>query len=291
MTGFAQSRRATPAGEVSISLRGVNHRGLDLVFYLQPELLVFENDMRAALKRSIGRGHVELRGSILRSAEAQSTEYSRAAIARYVAAFRHAAHEHGLNQHPDLNVAFSQSGVWEQSGLTANESQAPQVLEIVEECIVAFNAQREREGRGLVTELDREAAEVGKSSRDIAALRTDALPFLQERLRDRLSELLAQSTLSEARLAEETAILVDRSDIQEELARLDIHTSELQNVLTGGGEMGKRLDFLLQEMNRETNTILSKTSGAGDAALTITRRALAIKASIEKMREQSLNIE
>jgi uncharacterized protein (TIGR00255 family) len=92
-------------------------------------------------------------------------------------------------------------------------------------------------------------------------------------------------------LAQEAAMLAERSDIGEELARLKIHSGELAALLEAGGEVGKKLDFLLQEMNRETNTILSKTNGAGEAALKITSRALEVKASIEKIREQSLNLE
>ena len=93
------------------------------------------------------------------------------------------------------------------------------------------------------------------------------------------------------RLAQEAAILADRSDIGEELARLKIHSGQLAALLDAGGEVGKKLDFLLQEMNRETNTILSKTSGAGAPAMQITDLALAAKAAIEKIREQSLNLE
>jgi len=126
-------------------------------------------------------------------------------------------------------------------------------------------------------------------------IRTRALPAFHARLQDRLTDLLngsgSRGAIEPQRLAQEAALLADRSDIGEEIARLRIHSSQLGGLLDTGGEVGKKLDFLLQEMNRETNTILSKTSGIGEAGLNITELALGAKADIEKIREQSLNLE
>jgi uncharacterized protein (TIGR00255 family) len=106
-----------------------------------------------------------------------------------------------------------------------------------------------------------------------------------------LRELLRSNSVDPQRLAQEVAMLVDRSDISEEISRLQIHSDQLGELLKSGGEIGKRMDFLLQEMNRETNTILSKTTGIGELGLRITDIALSAKAEIEKIREQSLNLE
>ncbi|HYO83854.1 MAG TPA: DUF1732 domain-containing protein, partial [Bryobacteraceae bacterium] len=106
-----------------------------------------------------------------------------------------------------------------------------------------------------------------------------------------LSELLDGSGLDPPRLVQEAALLADRSDVGEEIERLRIHSGQLEDILRGGDEVGKKLDFLLQEMNRETNTILSKTNGLGGAALRITELAVAAKSDIEKVREQALNLE
>jgi uncharacterized protein (TIGR00255 family) len=130
-----------------------------------------------------------------------------------------------------------------------------------------------------------------EASSDIERIRADALPQFHEKLRQKLSSLLGEAAITESRLVEEAALLADKSDIQEELVRLSVHSDELRRTFEVGGEIGKRLDFLLQEMHRETNTILSKTSGIGEAGLTITNRALGIKANIEKIREQVLNLE
>jgi uncharacterized protein (TIGR00255 family) len=126
---------------------------------------------------------------------------------------------------------------------------------------------------------------------EMEKIRAGAQEVFQNRLTERLKELLNGVQVEPQRLAQEAAILADRSDIGEELARLKIHASQLAGLLDAGGESGKKIDFLLQEMNRETNTILSKTSGAGEIGLKMTELGLAAKAAIEKIREQSLNLE
>jgi uncharacterized protein (TIGR00255 family) len=122
-------------------------------------------------------------------------------------------------------------------------------------------------------------------------IRSKATAAFQKRLKERLSDLLRGAGIEPQRLAQEAALLADRSDISEELIRLKTHAGQLEELLDNGGETGKKLDFLLQEMNREANTVLSKTGGLGELGLTITDLALAAKAEIDKIREQSLNIE
>ena len=122
-------------------------------------------------------------------------------------------------------------------------------------------------------------------------IRAGAVPAFQKRLREKLGELLNGSAVDPQRIVQEAAVLADRSDIAEELMRLRTHAGQLQAMLDSAGEVGKRLDFLLQEMNRESNTVLSKTGGLGDLGLTITDLALAAKSEIDKIREQSLNLE
>jgi len=159
------------------------------------------------------------------------------------------------------------------------------------ECAAELNAFREREGQALVGAIREELASVVAHSATILALRSQALPRFAARLRERLQALLSDLNLPENRLLEEAAILADRSDVQEELTRLEVHSRELGRLLDEGGEIGKRLDFLLQEMNRETNTVLSKSSGIGEDGLQITGLGLAVKANIERIREQALNLE
>jgi uncharacterized protein (TIGR00255 family) len=295
MTGFAQVRKQTELGDLSVSLRSVNHRGLDLHFHLGNEFLQFESAMRALLKERIGRGHVEIRTVLARTAGSNGLGYSSEALKSYVAAFLAAAAELQLECKPDLNVLLGLPGVvGNGSGADAKPLDAafqPILLEALAECLDGLNAVREREGGELRKALLSELAQIEQARTEIAALCEQATPYLLERLREKLNELLKSAGISEARLAEEAAILADRSDVEEELTRLAIHTRELRRIVETGGAVGKPLDFLLQELNRETNTTLAKSSGAGDPALKITNLGLGVKANIERIREQALNLE
>ena len=292
MTGFAQVRRETPAGELTVSLRSVNGRGLDLHFHQSSEFAPFENAIRALLKAGIRRGHVEVRLNLSRAPQAGQAGYNREQLAKHLAVFRLASSDFNLEAPPDLHKFLSMPGVLDApSSEELDSGFEKDLLKAVEACIAELNACREREGSELRHQFEAETAEIEKSATRITELRQDALPVLRQRLTERLRELLAESTISDSRLTEEAAILADRSDIGEELTRLTVHTGELRRILREGGEVGKRLDFLLQEMNRETNTILSKTSGAGEIGLSVSAFALGVKANIERIREQALNLE
>lgn len=293
MTGYAVVRRETSAGELTISLRSVNHRGLDLHFHALGDLTAFENAMRAVLKQNLGRGHVEIRIALKRDIDLEPASYNRELLGRYLSSFRQACAEFEIDSKPDLNVFFAMPGILDR----ASDSRAldstfeAEILSALQACLDHLNAYREQEARELCAGLEPEISAIAEQTREIEHIRAEALPHFHERLRERLKDLLGDAGVSETRLAEEAAVLSERSDVQEELIRLNVHTEELKRVFQAGGEIGKRLDFLLQEMNRETNTILSKTSSAGEAGLKITNFALGIKANIEKIREQALNLE
>src|SRR5579885_3405986 len=163
----------------------------------------------------------------------------------------------------------------------------PALREALSQALDDLNCFRAREGAEIALEMRSHNARVAEAAEQIEKIRDGAAAAFQSRLAERLKDLLKGAQLDPQRLAQEAAILADRSDIGEELARLKIHSAQLAGLLDGGGEVGKKLDFLLQEMNRETNTVLSKTSGAGEAGLRITKLALGAKAAIEKIREQS----
>lgn len=292
MTGFARVHRATPHGEIVVNVKGVNHRGLDLHFHNSAEFDQFENAMRAVIKRSVVRGHVELRVSIQRT-EDGAAGLNEALLNQYVTAFRKAARDHHLSETtPDLNAAFRLPGMF---GAAFSEELSsdvePALLRALEEALDSFNEFRAREGSELAAFIRGHNSSIGKLCSGIQDIRAGALPVFQQRLTDRLKDLLRNSTVEPQRLVQEAAILADRTDIGEEVARLSIHSGQLEEILIAGGEVGKKIDFLLQEMNRETNTILSKTNGIGDIGLKITDLALAAKADIEKIREQALNLE
>jgi uncharacterized protein (TIGR00255 family) len=214
-------------------------------------------------------------------------------VARYVTAFRQAAADFGIAGEPDLNAAFRLPGAFGTDGTAVDldENYEAELLRVVGRCADELNAFRAREGSELVQLFEKEARAIKEQAGKMRAIRNNAVPQMQQRLLERLQSLAADVTVEPRRLAEEVAFLVDRSDVSEELSRLEIHGEQLLEMLRNGGEAGKKIDFLLQEMNRETNTILSKTSGIGETGLIMSELALETKANIERIREQALNIE
>jgi uncharacterized protein (TIGR00255 family) len=293
MTGFARVQKTTAEGELVVILKSLNHRGLDLHFHGGSEFDSLENAMRAAIKKSVIRGHLDVRISIVRPIQNGATGLNQAMLKSYLAAFRKAAEDNALaGATPDLNAAFRIPGMFGSPGIEeANPKIEKVLIEAVEDALKHLNQFRSREGGELADLIRKHNKEIAKHGAQIEEIRSRAIPLFQQRLGERLKELLRNTTVEPQRLTQEAALLADRSDIGEEVQRLKIHSRQLDEILDKGGEVGKKLDFLLQEMNRETNTILSKTNGIGELGLRITELALATKSEIEKIREQALNLE
>jgi uncharacterized protein (TIGR00255 family) len=293
MTGFARVKRSLAAGELTLSLKSVNHRGLDLHFHLPPEFDAIENEIRSALKNGIARGHVQIHLSFVRSAAPGDAPLNRPLLDAYIRAFREAAETFRLAGEPDLNALLRVPGMLSAGGEDDDlpEEVTRAVLELTAEALAMLNVFRDCEGAATGRELRQRCENISGLVDHMEQIRAGAVPAFQKRLRDKIDDLLHGAAVDPQRLAQEAALLADRSDIAEELVRLRTHAGQLQAMLKAGGEVGKRLDFLLQEMNRESNTILSKTGGLGDLGLTITELALSAKAEIDKIREQSLNLE
>jgi uncharacterized protein (TIGR00255 family) len=293
MTGFARVRKEIAEGEIVLTLKTVNHRGLDMHFHLPPEFDAIENDVRGAVKSGVARGHVHVHIACNRTAAAGAAPLNRAMLQAYMSAFREAAEMYQLPNQPDLNAAFRVPGMLSTGAESAPLSEAvvQAVVDAATEAVAILNTVREGEGAATAGELRQRC----RAIRDLVArmdeIRGGAIGAFQKRLKEKLADLLKGAGIDPQRLAQEAALLTDRSDIAEELMRLRTHAGQLESMLAGGGEVGKRLDFLLQEMNREANTVLSKTGGLGDLGLTITDLALAAKSEIDKIREQSLNLE
>jgi len=292
MTGYSRVHRSTAHGEITVTLKSVNHRGLDLHFHLEAQLDPFESSMRAALKKVLLRGHVDIRCSAVRAGDCTAAGLNVPLLQGYLAAFRKVAADEKLDAVPDLNQAFRIPGMF---GAT-DESEADPAIEgavltVLNEAVTGLQQSREREGAELAIVLREHNAGIAQGAAEMQQIRSRAIPAFQSRLVERLQELLRNSTFDAQRIAQEAALLADRSDIGEEISRLQIHSRQLDEILDNGGETGKKLEFLSQEMNRETNTILSKTTGLGEVGLRITDLALAAKAAIEKIREQALNLE
>ena len=291
MTGFARVRKDTERGEIVATLKSVNHRGLDMHCRMPAEMDALEHDVRGVVKGGVARGHVEIQISFTRTAGAAAT-LNRPLLDAYVQAFRDAAALYGLGGQPDLNSALSIPGMLSAAGdEEVEEAVAKAVLEAAAEALAMLNAFREREGAAIAQEMRQRCRNVRDLVSRMEEIRAGAGAAFHKRLQEKLADLLAGAAMDPQRLAQEAAVLADRSDIAEELLRLRTHAAQLDVLLSGDGEVGKRLDFLLQEMNRESNTVLSKTGGLGDLGLTMTELALAAKSEIDKIREQSLNLE
>jgi uncharacterized protein (TIGR00255 family) len=293
MTGFARARGAVGEVDVTISLKAVNHRGLDIHFYASSELDPFEAAMRSAIKKYVARGHIDVRVQLASSGGSKGLEVDKGRLEAYVRAYNDAARQHGISDPPDLNAAFRIPGILsDASGFELPANFEHPLLELLEQALATLNEFRAREGAELVAVMRERNRAIAAAAEQIEQIRGDATAAFHNRLRERLAELLAGANLEPQRLAQEAAMLADRSDIGEEISRLEIHARQVEELLGGAtAEVGKKLDFMLQEMNRETNTMLSKTSGIGEVGLGITEIALGAKADIEKIREQVLNIE
>jgi uncharacterized protein (TIGR00255 family) len=294
MTGFAQVKGQLPDAQgkglnFTVSLKSVNHRFLDLHFRLPSGTDELEMKLRRLLKEKLARGHVELSLNLDRSG-GEEFALNRPLVEGYIQAFRAAAAEFDLASQPDLNVILRFPGAMDSASIPADHDLESMVLARTEEALLRLNQMREEEGRGIDKELRDRLGHIKKAAAGIDKHRRTILQTYAEKLRSRIQELIGTQVDSD-RILQEAALLVDRSDIQEELVRLDTHVNHFLGMLDQGGEVGKKLDFLLQEMNREANTLLSKTSGLAGEALDVTESGLAIKSEIEKVREQVQNLE
>lgn len=294
MTGFARIQaRVHDQLAYTLSVKSVNHRFLDLQLRLPAGLDALEMELRRVLKESLVRGHVELTLSVDRASQ-QKAGYNREMVAGYIAAFRQARSEFRLKGDLDLNVALRMPGAlqaevrnnFDEDVTALGESVMREIGPLLEE----LKIMRGREGDALEANLRASLTRLSEAVEGVAKLR----PEVEQRYQERLTQRLTAATGNEfnrQRLLEEVAVLVDHSDISEELERMTTHIGHFRELLTSGGEVGKKLDFLLQEMNREANTLLSKTGGVGGKGTRITELGLAMKAEIEKAREQVQNAE
>jgi uncharacterized protein (TIGR00255 family) len=294
MTGYARAQaRVNDQLGYTLSVKSVNHRFLDVQLRLPNGLDALEMELRRALKEHLVRGHVELTLSVERSTQ-QSAGFNREVVASYIDAFRAAQTEFALTGLPDLNTILRIPGALENnhrnSGEEDTEALTASVVEQIGPLLDQLKAMRAREGESLAAILHGSLDRLAQAVEGVAQLRPEVEQRYQERLTQRLSAA-AGNEFSRQRVLEEVAVLVDRSDIAEELARMNTHIGHFRELLASSGEVGKKLDFLLQEMNREANTLLSKTGGVGGKGTRITELGLAMKAEIEKAREQIQNVE
>lgn len=297
MTGFAQARVECDGWTLRINLRSVNHRFLDLHLRMPEGFEVFESRIRQALRHGLRRGHVDVYIHFDPVGPA-AVQVNRGVAEAYLKAAEDLRKQFGLHTEPDLAALFRLPGVVAAAGanseaMTEEEQErlGAQVDASLEQAIARLREMRCSEGRTLAREMSGILALIGEKTARIEDLAERVRPAFARRLETRLAELLGDSALEPARLAQEAALLAERSDVSEEIARLRSHLGQFEKLLTQAGETGKKLDFLLQEMQREANTLLSKTPGVEAEGIEMTEIALEIKSEIEKLREQAQNVE
>lgn len=293
MTGFAQARAEARGWSLRLTLRSVNHRFLDVHLHLPEGFEALEPQIRQSIRERIRRGHVDVK-LYFEPASPAAIGVNREVAAAYLEAAESLRGQFGLKAEPDLGSILRLPGVIAPP-LNSVEKDYEELTKLTEQCLgealERLDHMRESEGRHLRDEMCARLNElVGQTAR-IAMLAERARPAYAQRLEARLKELLGDVSLDPARLAQEAAVAAERSDIAEELGRLQSHLGQFETILASASEVGKKLDFLLQEMQREANTLLSKTPGGDSEGLAITQVALEAKSEIEKLREQVQNIE
>lgn len=293
MTGFAQARREQDGWALRISLRSVNHRFLDLHVRLPEGFEPLEPAIRQIVRDHLRRGHVDVTLN-LEASGAAAVHVNAEVAAEYLKAARKLRDEMGIGAEPDLAALLRLPGVIGSAAAGDGDAAAmygDAVRACLAEALRKLDAMREAEGSALTAEMNQRLARIAELAAQVEPPAARARPAYARRLEQRVRELLGETPLDPARLAQEAALLAERGDVAEEIARLRSHVEQYQALLAAGGEVGKKFDFLLQEMQREANTLLSKTPGVEEEGLAITSLALEIKSEIEKLREQVQNVE
>jgi len=284
MTGYAAVTRDLPLGTLMLELRSVNHRFLDISFRAPEEFRAFEGTMREALASKLSRGKLECRISLNRGTAAVSLLELNLPLLGRLAEFD-AQIRAQLPQATPLGVAdaLRWPGMFGADTLPL-EALRESCLEAFHAALEDFAATRGREGEKLAALLLERVARMEQLAKEVAPRVPQLVAAQQERFAQRMRD--AGVAIEEDRIRQEVVLYASRIDVDEELTRLATHLSEVRRILAKGGAVGKRLDFLMQELNREANTLGSK---AGD--IDISQTSMELKVLIEQMREQVQNIE
>src|SRR5437870_1600988 len=289
MTGFGRGAASGDGFALAVEIKTVNNRFLDIHLRLGQELSAIELDIRKRVSARLSRGRVDININFDRTGETKY-ELNQGIIAGYVDALRDIQRQFNLTGDIDVNAVARLPGALTTAREGLNDTERAAIYHALDQALNDLETMRASEGAALTDEMRGRVAKIEATVPLIEAQAANLVNAYRERLEKRISELVARGgqllDLDAGRLAQEVAYLADRSDVTEELARLKSHLEQFRDALNTSGEIGKRLDFLLQELNREANTVLSKST---DVA--IKEAALVVKAEVEKLREQVQNAE
>ena len=289
MTGYGKAMVAGDDFSVSVDLKTVNNRFLDIHLRVGSELAALEPGIKKRITSRLSRGRVDVTISLDRTAHIVY-ELNRPLIAGYVNALKQLQADFQIGGELDINVLARIPGALQPARNGIDDRVITAVDAAVDQALDDLEKMREQEGEALRTELRERVQRIESLVPTIESAAAGLAEAYRVRLQKRIGELLNRGgqvvEIDPARLAQEVAYLADRSDVSEEMVRLRSHLTQFQEALDAPGEAGKMLDFLLQELNREANTTLSKSTD-----LVIKEAGLAIKAEVEKLREQVQNVE
>jgi uncharacterized protein (TIGR00255 family) len=289
MTGFGRGSASGEEFTVGVEIKTVNNRYLDIHLRASQELAPLEMTVRKRVGARLSRGRVDLSINFERTGST-SYEVNRPLIAGYVSAMRDIQQQFNLAGDIDVSSVARLPGALTPARDGLDEVNMSGLELALDQALDSLEKMRESEGAALAEEMRVRVAKIEAEVPIIEAAAAGLADAYRQRLQKRVAELIARGgqalELDAGRLAQEVAYLADRSDISEELARLRSHLEQFRAALDAPGEVGKRLDFLLQELNREANTVLAKST-----EISIKDAGLAIKAEVEKLREQVQNVE
>ena len=287
MTGYGSATVASDGREITLELKSVNHRFLDINIRMPRVLMFAEDELRKAIGKYICRGHIEVNLTYRNTREdSKLITVDKALVLQYANAFKEIGELGFENNMRVSDVARMPDVITITQCDDDNEAVLKLILEALDKAAEALNKTRNTEGEKIGIDLKQKLQHIFDISKQIDKLSENNLSEYASRLQKRLDELLGDNKLDEQRLHQEIAIYADRIAIDEELVRIETHINNMRDYMAGSGEMGRKLDFFIQELNREINTIGSKSVNADIAKLVVTA-----KGEVEKLREQIQNIE
>ncbi|HXT64716.1 MAG TPA: YicC/YloC family endoribonuclease [Pyrinomonadaceae bacterium] len=290
MTGFGRGAATGDGFAVGVEIKTVNNRYLDVHVRGPQEISSLEMDIRKRVNTRLSRGRVDLNINFDRTGEASSYQINQSVVAAYVNALREIQRQFNLSGDIDVSAIARLPGALASPRNELTDEMVSGIESAIDQALDNLEQMRDVEGQSLGNEMRNRLQTILLKIPQIEGAAAGLMDGYQQRLQKRISELVSRGgqsiELDATRLAQEVAYLADRSDITEELARLRSHVEQFGEALESDEEVGKRLDFLLQELNREANTVLSKST-----EISIKEAALAIKAEVEKLREQVQNVE
>ncbi|MBQ7231232.1 MAG: YicC family protein [Oscillospiraceae bacterium] len=288
MTGYGRAVETVNGREFTVEIRSVNNRYLDCTVKLPRSFSFAEEAVKAAVKAAVSRGKVDVYISVRSETEADvQVTLNKPVVEGYLAAMRQMVTEYGVKDDISVSTLSRMSDVFVVDKPKADEDQLKaDLLSVVDKALQAYDAMRITEGLALENDLRSRAATILELVAQVEEQNPKTVSDYRKRLEEKMREVLENKSIDESRILTEAAIFADKVAVDEETVRLRSHLEQMDTMLSGSGGIGRKLDFLLQEMNREANTTGSKCSD-----VKVARIVVDIKAELEKIREQTQNIE